>query len=96
MLGRKLWNVNRTHCPKPKTSPLIFLFVYPCYEVYSRPFCMDALIWLLIWLALSIAVGTVAEKKGKSAATWMVISVLISPLIAYVILAVSESDDIVL
>ena len=55
---------------------------------------MDALIWLLIWLALSIAIGTVAEKKGKSAATWMVIAVLISPLIAYVILAVSESDDV--
>jgi len=55
---------------------------------------MDAFIWLLIWLALSIAVGTVAERRGKSAATWMVISVLISPLIAYVILAVSESGDI--
>jgi hypothetical protein len=55
---------------------------------------MDALIWLLVWLALSIAVGTVAERRGKNAAMWMVISVLISPLIAYVILAVSESDDI--
>ena len=53
---------------------------------------MDAIVWILIWLGLSLVIGEFAHRKGKSAAVWMVVAVLISPLIAFVIL-VSESSD---
>ncbi|PYV75384.1 MAG: hypothetical protein DMG96_17355 [Acidobacteria bacterium] len=54
---------------------------------------VDTIVWILIWLGLSLVVGEFAHRKGKSAAVWMVVSVLISPLIAFVILSVSESSD---
>ena len=40
---------------------------------------MDAIVWILIWLGLSLVIGEFAHRKGKSAAVWMVVAGLISP-----------------
>jgi hypothetical protein len=37
---------------------------------------------ILIWVGLSIAVGFLAQSKGRSGAGWFVLAILISPLLA--------------
>lgn len=45
-----------------------------------------------IWLVLSIAIGFWANKKGRNWFGWMVLSLLVSPLIAGVFLAIVSDN----
>ncbi len=53
---------------------------------------MDAIGALIIWLLLSYAVMIYAEKKGRSRIGFFFLSLLLSPLIALVLLAVGPSN----
>lgn len=39
-----------------------------------------------VWLMGSVAVGYVAQQRGRSAVTWVAMSLLISPLLALIAL----------
>jgi hypothetical protein len=44
------------------------------------------------WLVLSIAIGVWASKKGRSGFGWFVFSVLLSPLIGGVCVAIASDE----
>jgi hypothetical protein len=43
--------------------------------------------WFFAWVILSVIVGKVARNRGRSAATWFLLSLLISPLLALIAVA---------
>ncbi len=45
---------------------------------------------LLFWVLLSIAIAVWASKKGRSAGGWLVLSLLVSPLLAGTFLAIAD------
>jgi hypothetical protein len=45
------------------------------------------------WIALSIAVGVWASKKGRSGFGWFVFSTLLSPLIGAVFVAIASDNS---
>ena len=44
------------------------------------------IIAIISWLVLAVAVGYVADQRGRSAVGWVVLSLLVSPIIAGVML----------
>lgn len=46
---------------------------------------MDVFYWLLPWLALSVAVGWFWQKRGHSMASGIAVSILLSPIVGFVI-----------
>jgi hypothetical protein len=42
---------------------------------------------IIIWLVLAIVIGIAAARRGRSGLGWLVASVLLSPLIAAILLA---------
>ena len=42
---------------------------------------------IIIWLALAIVIGIAAARRGRSGLGWLVASLLLSPLIAAILLA---------
>lgn len=53
---------------------------------------MEWLVIVGIWLILSAAIGSWAGRKGKNAAAYFALSLLLSPLVGLVITAISEPD----
>jgi hypothetical protein len=49
---------------------------------------VSALLLLLVWLLLAIALGQSAKKHGRSAIGWTVLGLIINPLFAWVALAI--------
>lgn len=54
---------------------------------------------VLIWLALSIAVGVGATRRGRIGVVWFLISIVTSPLLALLLLLVfppvaARGDDV--
>lgn len=50
-------------------------------------------IFLLFWLGCAGAVGWAAAQRGRSAGSWLMLSLLISPLLAVLILLASPVLD---
>jgi len=49
---------------------------------------------LFIYILVSIGVYHVAEKNGRDSATWVIISLLISPIVPFIILlCIGETTD---
>jgi ribosomal protein L32 len=46
--------------------------------------------WLIIWLAFSFAVGVFANNRGRSGGGWFLLSILISPILAFIFVAVMQ------
>jgi hypothetical protein len=47
------------------------------------------MLWIVVgWLIFSIVVGAVAGARGRSGYAWVLLSLLISPLVAAIILAI--------
>ena len=44
---------------------------------------------VLLWVGLSIAVGSYAHKKGRSRSNWILFSILVSPLFGAIFLALA-------
>lgn len=44
--------------------------------------------WILFWCVLSVVVGVFAAGKGRSGVGWFLLSMLISPLLAAIFLAI--------
>jgi hypothetical protein len=42
---------------------------------------------IIIWLALAIVIGVAAARRGRSGLGWLFISLILSPLIAAIFLA---------
>jgi phosphotransferase system glucose/maltose/N-acetylglucosamine-specific IIC component len=42
---------------------------------------------IIIWLALAIVIGIAAARRGRSGLGWLVASLIVSPLIAAILLA---------
>jgi hypothetical protein len=54
--------------------------------------------WFVLWLLLAVVVGTAANSRGRSFAGWTLVSILLSPLIALILLVVlpdkrKEAED---
>ncbi len=47
--------------------------------------------FLFLWLLLAIAIGIWAKNRGRDGAAWFLLSILVSPLIAGIFLAVSKN-----
>lgn len=49
----------------------------------------------LLWVGVSLAIGILAGKRGRGSGTWFVLSMLISPLLAGMLLMLSANlhDD---
>jgi hypothetical protein len=47
---------------------------------------------LVIWVALSIAVGSFADKKGLSGFGWFLAAIFVSPLVAGIFVALAEKN----
>ena len=45
---------------------------------------------LLIWIALSIAVGVLASNRGRSGFSWFLVSAFLSPLIGFIFVLVAK------
>lgn len=45
--------------------------------------------WIVLWIVFSILVGVYASSKRRSGIGWFALSMVISPLIAFVIVAVA-------
>jgi len=45
--------------------------------------------WFILWIFLSILVGVFASSKKRSGVGWFLLSLIISPLIAFVIVLVA-------
>ena len=45
--------------------------------------------WFLLWIALSVLVGKLADDRGRSFGGFMVLSILISPIFAGIILLIA-------
>jgi hypothetical protein len=45
--------------------------------------------WLTLWFIFSIAVAVIASLLGRSGIGWFVLSLLISPLLAVIVLAIA-------
>jgi hypothetical protein len=45
---------------------------------------------LIVWFILSVAVGTYAEKKGRSGVSWWLLAMVISPLIAFIFALIAD------
>ena len=46
---------------------------------------------IVVWLAVSIAAGIFARNRGRSGLGWFLISLLISPIIAFIFLLVMKN-----
>lgn len=46
------------------------------------------MMWLIFWVLLSVAVALFAGYRGRSALGWFVLSLLISPLLGFIFVAV--------
>jgi hypothetical protein len=42
---------------------------------------------IIIWLALAIVIGVAAARRGRSGLGWLFLSLILSPLIAAILLA---------
>jgi hypothetical protein len=42
---------------------------------------------IIIWLALSIVIGVAAARRGRSGLSWLFLSLILSPLVAAILLA---------
>lgn len=49
--------------------------------------------YVFFWVFFSIIVGVFAGNRGRSGAGWFVLSLLISPLITFLLVAVSKNLD---
>jgi hypothetical protein len=54
---------------------------------------MEIIFALVMWVVLSVLVGKYANSKGKDGASWTLLSLVISPLIAFVIAAASPVNS---
>ena len=45
---------------------------------------------VLVWIILSVAVGMLAAKRGRSGGAWFLIAAIISPLLGFIFLLVSK------
>jgi hypothetical protein len=48
---------------------------------------------LLVWVALAAAVGSAADNKGRSSASYFLLSFFVSPLLAIIILGISGDTE---
>lgn len=46
--------------------------------------------WLIVWFLLSIAVAVFANNRGRDAGRWFLLSIIISPVLGLIFLAVSK------
>lgn len=46
--------------------------------------------WLIIWIALCIAVGVFANNRGRTGGGWFLLSLIISPLLGFIFVAVTK------
>lgn len=60
---------------------------------WSAKGAMVELLVIVLWIGLAIAVGEVANRKGRSAALWFVGALLLSPLLAVLFLAAVPADE---
>jgi RNA polymerase subunit RPABC4/transcription elongation factor Spt4 len=47
--------------------------------------------WLVIWLVVSVVIGVLASKRGRSGFGWFLLAFIISPLLAGLLLALIEN-----
>lgn len=48
------------------------------------------MVYFLLWIALSVAVGLLADKRGRSIGAWVMVSLLCSPLVGFIFLLVMD------
>jgi hypothetical protein len=54
---------------------------------------MQELFWpLILWAVLSALVGAVAHSRGRVYHMWFLLSLLVSPLVGYIVLMAVSSD----
>ena len=51
-------------------------------------FGVAGVVGILWWLLFSLCIGGVASSRGRSAFDWIILSILISPLAAFALLAI--------
>ena len=52
----------------------------------------STIVLLLVWLVLALAVGAFADKKGRTFIGWFLIAALLSPLLAFILVALLGQD----
>jgi hypothetical protein len=55
---------------------------------------MEYVVLFVLWLGLSIGVGAFASSRGRNAAGWFLGGLLLSPLIAFIIVAVLPASQV--
>ena len=45
---------------------------------------------LILWIVFAIVVAVFAHKRGRSSTAWLLVALLVSPLIAFIAVAVME------
>jgi uncharacterized membrane protein YcfT len=63
-------------------------FETECVRVRGEGMTDDPLVLLFLGFALAVGVGAYAASKGRSVLTWFLLSFLLTPVIAFVIVAV--------
>lgn len=51
----------------------------------------DAVMWVLFWVVLALVVGIFASGRGRSGVGWFLLSLLLSPLVGFVLVAVLQN-----
>lgn len=46
--------------------------------------------WIIVWIALCMAVGVFADRRGRSGGGWFLLSLVISPLLGLIFVGVSQ------
>ena len=55
---------------------------------------MDVIITLIVWIVFSFIVMSYASSKGRSGCGWFIFSIMFSPLIGFIIVAIlGETDE---
>lgn len=55
---------------------------------------MDVIITLIVWIVFSFMVMSYASSKGRSGCGWFIFSIMFSPLIGFIIVAIlGETDE---
>ena len=73
----------------------VFLFIYCAFVVFlTYGSGLGALtIWLIGWVVVSHLVGEAAERKNRNYPTFTFLSILVSPLLMGIIVAVMANPD---
>ena len=48
------------------------------------------IVMAVVWITLAIIVAVFAHKRGRSSTVWLLVALLLSPLIAFIAVAVME------